>query len=200
MWFNQLQKPVILASASPRRKELLASVGLRFDVIPASINEKELAAQLLANPTFDPKAYVLALSEAKGQSVYQDYPEALVISADTVVVMENTILEKPENSEDAKNMLSKIQGRQHTVWSAISIFQPGKQQQSVATQTRVTMRPLTNAQIDAYIATGEPMDKAGSYAIQGLGAVLVEQINGCYSNVVGLSLPTLYRMLIETKG
>lgn len=198
MWFDLNNIPVILASASPRRKELLDSVGIQFDVIPSQVDEKSLAASLLTEPSFSPEHYVKTLALAKGKDVAIHNRNTLVISADTVVVLDNNILEKPVDKANACRMLGELQNRQHTVWTAIAVFY--QQQELVsALNTQVTMRKLTSEQIEAYVNTGEPMDKAGAYAIQGLGSVLIERIDGCYTNVVGLSLPLLYNLVSNLK-
>lgn len=182
---------LILASNSLRRKELLAGLGLKFDVMSPQVDEK-----VLCDPRLSPRNYVCALAEAKGRSVAINYPNALVISADTVVVLNDQYLEKPLDKADAKTMLMKTQGSVHHVYTGIGVFYQGESRVE-ALATSVRMAAMTEDEIVAYIETGEPMDKAGSYAIQGIGGQFVEHINGCYSNVVGLSLPLLKTMLAE---
>ena len=198
MWFDFNNIPVILASASPRRKELLASVGIQFNVIPSQIDEKALAASLVQQSSFSPEQYVKTLALAKGKDVASRNRNALVISADTIVVLDNKILEKPVDKAEACHMLGNLQNQTHTVWTAIAVFY--QQQELVsALSTQVTMRKLSSKQIEAYVNTDEPMDKAGAYAIQGLGSVLIEKIDGCYTNVVGLSLPLLYNLVTNIR-
>jgi septum formation protein len=185
------QTTLILASGSPRRKELLASLGLQFQVILPEVDEKSFDVSGLT-----PREQALALARFKGESVATKYPETLVVSADTLVVIDNEVLGKPEDRDDAFQMLSKLQGREHVVISATAVFQHGTTRID-ALETMVKMRSLSSEQIWQYIDTGEPMDKAGSYAIQGYGSVLIERIDGCYFNVVGLSLVLLDKLCQE---
>ena len=184
---------IILASNSPRRKELLAGLGLKFEVIAPQVDEKALC-----NPSLPPGAYVLALAEAKGLSIASKNQNALVISADTVVVLNGEYLEKPIDKADAQAMLHKIQGTTHYVYTGIGVFYKDKACLEALT-TSVRIASLTEDEIEAYVETGEPMDKAGSYAIQGIGGQFVEHIEGCYSNVVGLSLPLLKTLIQKIK-
>ncbi len=176
---------IVLASGSPRRRELLASLGLTFDVVPSPVDEKAIDVTGLS-----PREKALKLAYLKGKAVAQDYPDALVISADTLVALDSEIFEKPEDEADAFRMLNRLQGNRHSVFSAIAVFYQG-QEKVDALETAVTMRPLSDTSIWDYIRTGEPMDKAGAYAIQGYGSLLVQEIEGCYFNVVGLSLVLL---------
>lgn len=180
---------LILASGSPRRRELLAHLGLAFNVVLPTVDEKDL---LLPESTL-PADRVAALAQYKGASVAQLYPSALVIAADTIVVLENTVLEKPADRQEAFAMLSQLQGQTHTVYTAIGVFAAGTQVVE-AMATHVRMRAMTESEIWAYIDTHEPMDKAGAYAIQGVGSTLIERIDGCYFNVVGMSLVQLDRL------
>lgn len=181
--------PIILASGSPRRKELLANLGLAFEVVLPLVDEKDLA---LAEDV-SPGKRVEALAHYKGASVAQKHPNALVIAADTIVVLGQQVLEKPVDRSDAFAMLSALQGQTHTVYSAIAVYYQGQHRvESLATQ--VTMAPLNSGQIEAYIQTHEPMDKAGAYAIQGMGSTLITRIEGCYFNVVGMSLSHLAQL------
>lgn len=182
---------LILASASPRRRELLASLGLNFEVMTPEVDEKDLDVS-----TLGPREQVMALADFKGQSIAQTHPNALVIAADTIVVIENQVLGKPESREEAFQMLSQLQGSEHTVFSAIAVYYQG-QKRIDALDTKVLMKPLTPEAVWRYIDTGEPMDKAGAYAIQGYGSVLIERIEGCYFNVVGMSLYLLDRLCQE---
>lgn len=179
---------IVLASGSPRRRELLGSLGLPFEVILPQVDEKAIDVAGLS-----PKEVALKLAIAKGEAVSQQISEALVIASDTIVVIDKDILGKPEDPEDAFAMLSRLQGTRHSVLSAIAVFYQGQMQVDVF-ETTVFMRPLTPNQIWQYIETQEPMDKAGSYAIQGIGSLLVQRIEGCYFNVVGMSLVLLDRL------
>lgn len=186
--------PLILASGSPRRRELLASLALDFEVIPPTVDEKSF------NFTGQsPADKVLFLSRVKAQEVAARHPVALVIGSDTIVVLDREILEKPEDRSDAFRMLYRLQGATHTVYSAITLIHPEKGLLSDYLTTQVTMRPLREAEIARYIDTDEPMDKAGAYAIQGFGSLIVEKIDGCYFNVVGMSL-YLLGQLFERHG
>jgi septum formation protein len=182
---------IVLASASPRRKVLLEDLKIAFKVTAPGVDEKSLDVSRLS-----PKEKVMALAQFKGASVAKLCPDALVIAADTIVVLGDEVLEKPINSEDASVMLSKLQGSVHSVFSAIAVFYQG-QLYLDALETRVKMRALSQADIQQYIATGEPLDKAGAYAIQGYGSVLIEWIEGCYFNVVGMSLILLDKLCRE---
>ena len=179
---------LILASQSPRRRELLARMGLDFTVISPRIDEDSFT-----DP--DPAALVRTLSREKALAVAKDQdPETLVIAADTVVVLDGQALGKPGDEAGAAAMLSALSGRSHEVYTGVTVCQ-GDRAVSEAECTRVTFRPLTGEEIRHYVATGEPMDKAGAYGIQGFGSLLVEGIRGDYFNVVGLPVCRLGRML-----
>lgn len=187
--FTAEQPPMILASSSPRRKELLACLGLQFEVIRPEVDEKALA-----DNTLKPQEYVLKLAQAKGQVVAVNYPNHLVIAADTIVVLDNEIIEKPVDKPDAVLMLKKLQGSQHTVFTAISAHYKNKNIANYC-ETNVWLATLDEQTIVNYVETEEPLDKAGAYAVQGLAGCFVEKIEGCYSNVVGLSLPLLRQLV-----
>ncbi len=176
---------IVLASGSPRRRELLEAVGLTFEIIHPKVEEKDLDVSHLP-----PSEQVLALATFKGESVACDEPEAFVIAADTIVVIQDEVLGKPVDKPDAFRMLSRLQGRTHSVYSGIALFHQGQLQKSVL-ESKVQMMPLSEDEIWRYIETQEPMDKAGAYAIQGYGSLLIQSIQGCYFNVVGLSLNAL---------
>lgn len=182
---------IILASQSPRRRQLLEQVGFTdFLIRPAQGEE-------LADPNLDPGGLVEALSRQKALEISASAdPEDLIIAADTVVAVDGQVLGKPHSIQQAHEMLSALSGREHTVYTGVTVCRGGQ----ILTQheaTTVRFRPLTAQEIDAYIATGEPMDKAGSYGIQGRGALLVEGISGDYFNVVGLPVCWLGRMLTQ---
>ena len=182
---------LILASASPRRRELLSRFGVPFSVDPADAPE--------APPTgADAARTVLALSEAKARVTAARHPDDVVIGADTVVELDGTILGKPRDEADAFSMLRALSGREHRVRTGVTLVRGGESLSGVEC-TRVFFRPLSDAQIRAYIATGEPMDKAGAYGYQGIAGLFVERIDGDYFNVVGLPLCRLGQML-ETMG
>jgi septum formation protein len=187
---------LVLASRSPRRAELLTVAGIPFEVCPAEDVESELAASLV-DLHGDPAAYALALAEAKARDVSARRPGHLVLGADTVVVQEGDILEKPRDPEDAARLLTRLAGRHHTVISAIALVggPAGRTGVFAHEQTGVEFLPLTPAAIERYVATGEPMDKAGAYGIQGYGAMMVRGVRGCYFNVMGLPLARLGELL-----
>ncbi len=181
---------IILASSSPRRKELLESVGLNFQIITPETEETHLKGESAED-------FALRLSKDKALSVSRECEEGtVVIGADTVVVVGNDILGKPLDENDAASMLRKISGREHRVLTAFSIVKPKSQVlHSEIVETLVGVKNLAASEIQGYIMTGEPMDKAGAYGIQGIGAFMVRQIRGSYTNVVGLPLVELLEAL-----
>lgn len=182
-------REIVLASASPRRCELLKQIGLSFTVMPANINEDISCGQ-------EPTAMVEKLSRDKAFHVANELQhDCIVIGADTIVVKDE-ILGKPTDELDARNMLERLQGDWHEVITGITVVAvPEKTSTTTFERTRVKMKPLDASEIETYIATGEPMDKAGAYGIQGMGALLVDRIEGCYFNVVGLPLVRLSEIL-----
>ncbi len=178
---------LILASGSPRRRDLLAGLGLDFAVRPVDLDESVL-------PGEEPAVYVERLAGEKARARAEI--GEVVLAADTIVVLDGEILGKPEDAADARRMLSRMQGRWHTVLTAVALVLPeGEEEEAVTVvSTRVRIGALSAQQIAIYVATGEPLDKAGSYAIQGRGALLVEEIDGNYTNVVGLPLPATARL------
>ncbi len=178
---------VILASASPRRRELLVSIGLDFEVIPSHVPEVHEAGE-------SPAGYVTRLSREKAQEVAKQHPGRWIVAADTIVVLGEAVLEKPADEEDARRMLGMIAGKTHVVYTGLTLLKGAQIDTEIATSD-VTMLPLTSAEIAWYVQTGEPLDKAGAYAVQGRGAMFIDRIDGSYTNVVGLPLATLYRML-----
>lgn len=180
---------LVLASASPRRSELLRAAGFEFIVRVANVDET-----LLPNEAAD--AYVRRLSQVKSQAVAQD--GEIVLGADTTVVIGNEIAGKPIDIGDARRMLRMLSGRWHEVLTGVSLIYNQEIQSEVVT-TRVKFALMSEAEIEWYADSGEPDDKAGAYAIQGLGSRFIERIEGSYSNVVGLPLETVYRML-KSKG
>jgi len=185
---------LVLASASPRRRELLAALGYRFTVVPSQADETLLPGEL-------PTTHVIRLSRAKALAIAErpDVPGRWFLGSDTVVVCDEKILGKPRDGEDAANMLRMLSGRRHQVYTGYAVYDRAQQRlRSGAAVTEVTFRPLTEAEIAGYIASGEPLDKAGAYAIQGLGAALVRRIEGSYSNVVGLPQCEILEVLLES--
>jgi len=179
---------IILASASPRREQLLRQVGCDFRVIPSMAEENNEAA-------LPPSELVREHARAKAQDVAHGVsPNDIVIGADTIVVLDGRVYGKPGDETQACKMLGELSGKVHSVWSGIAVVGNGICITD-AVETRVTLSALTPVQIRRYAATGEPLDKAGAYAVQGFGAVFVEKIEGCYFNVVGLPLHALSRLL-----
>lgn len=177
-----LSPALVLASASPRRYELLTQLGVPFTVFPAHIDEQQSVDEL-------PQTYVVRMARTKAQTVASQQPTAFVLGADTIVVCESQILGKPQGVGQARQTLMTLSGRQHTVMTALALCHQAQGVMRVETvQTQVWFRPLSRAEIERYIATAEPFDKAGAYAIQGAGAAFVTSINGCYTNAVGLPL------------
>lgn len=180
---------VVLASQSPRRRDLLALIGIPYTARPADIDESILPGESAV-------VCVQRLAEAKAARLAAEDPEALVIGADTIVVIDDRILNKPADEADARRMLSMLRGRKHLVYTAVCV-QWGSRRAGGIEPVAVQFRPLSDPEVDAYIATGEPMDKAGAYGIQGYGATIVERIEGDFFAVMGLPLVRLVRLLGE---
>jgi len=189
---------LILASSSPRRQELLRNAGIAFTVIPAHIPEERRTGESAED-------YVLRLSVEKAAAVAAQHPgsDALaVLGADTVVLVDGELLEKPRDAEDAKRMLRLLSCRSHEVVTGVCITvrdaaDAAWSSFTAVARTTVVFDEMTGSEIDAYVATGEPLDKAGAYAIQGIASRWIARIEGCYFNVVGLPVPLVYRMLRE---
>jgi len=179
----------ILASASPRRRELLAAARFDFDVVPSSVPE-------VHQPGESPEEYVARLSRDKAAVVAAQYLDRWVIAADTTVLMGDELLEKPVDAADARRMLAAIAGKTHMVYTGVTLQNAaaGFHETRVA-ESEVRILPLTEREIDWYIATGEPFDKAGAYAVQGIAAMFIDSVHGSFTNVVGLPLALLYQML-----
>ena len=186
----QEKKKLILASSSPRRRELLAQVGLSFEIDSADIKEDV--------EEDDPVCLVEKLSYYKARAVAERHPEDVILGADTVVVFRDGIMGKPKDEEDAFLMLTKLSGQTHQVYTGVTllaVMQGEAIRESFTVCTDVVMHENDEALLRKYISTGEPMDKAGGYGIQGLGAILVKEIHGDYNNVVGLPVGEVWRRL-----
>jgi len=180
---------LILASGSPRRRELLGGIGIGFDVVVSDVEEKQEPGEAV-------DAYVRRLARDKGAAVAATHPDAWVLSADTVVFIDGHVLEKPTSRDDARAMLATIAGREHVVYTGVALQNAHAEfLEDTVAASKVKMIELTPDEIAWYVDTGEPMDKAGSYAVQGIGAMFIESIDGNYSNVVGLPLSVVYDML-----
>lgn len=178
---------VILASQSPRRRELLTLVGIAHEVRPADIDESVM-------PDEAPVPHCERLARAKAHVLAAQHPEAVVIAADTIVVLDGDILGKPRDAADARATLARLSGRTHTVFTAMAVARDGRTESAVE-EVQVTFRALTAEEVAEYVATREPMDKAGAYGIQGYGATIVERIEGDYFSVMGLGLRRLVALL-----
>ena len=180
---------VILASASPRRRELLASISIEFEVIPSHIPEVRAEGEA-------PEEYVARLSREKAAEVARRHPSEWIIAADTTVLLGDELLEKPVDADDAKRMLATIAGRTHIVYTGVTVQNQERDYRDTrVAESEVRMLPLGARDIEWYVSTGEPLDKAGAYAVQGLGAMFIDSIHGSYTNVVGLPLALLFQML-----
>lgn len=182
-------KAIILASNSPRRRDLLRQIGVDFTVDPADVDESAL-------PNEQPETHAIRLALEKARVVAARAGSGIVIAADTIVVLDNKILGKPADARDAERMLQMLSGRMHSVITGLAVMDAATGETLTrASVTRVWFRSLGSREIAAYVATGEPIDKAGAYGIQERGALLVERIDGCYTNVVGLPLSLLGELL-----
>jgi septum formation protein len=176
---------IVLASSSPRRRSLLSSIGLGFEVVVPDVDESRY-------PDEDPSMFVERVARAKAAVV--DDPDAVIIAADTTVVFEGRVLGKPVHPHEAISMLSALEGERHTVMTGLAV-RHGERMESTVEISEVLFSPLTPEEIAGYVASGEPLDKAGSYGLGGLGAILVESVHGSPSNVIGLPLAPLARLL-----
>ena len=182
-----MNQKIVLASASPRRRDLMQWTGLDFEICPVDADEQIPEGML-------PAEAVQLLALRKACEAANMNPDGLIIGADTVVALDAVIFGKPVDPRDAQRILKILSGKTHQVYTGVALVQ-GDRQHTFAVKTDVTFYPLTDRQIDDYIATGEPMDKAGAYGIQGYGGLFVEKINGCYNNVVGLPVAALMKAL-----
>ena len=182
--------PLVLASASPRRRELLARAGFEFEVTPADVDERQRDREL-------PKAYVSRLAFEKAETVAAGLSDGrlqVVLGADTIVVVDDDILSKPRDTQDAREMLRRLSGRSHDVLTGVALLR-GPERRSAVEETRVSLVELADDVIEWYLTTGEPMDKAGAYCVQGIASQFVERIEGSYTNVVGLPVSVVSRLL-----
>jgi septum formation protein len=170
---------LILASSSPRRRDLLRACAIPFQIVPAAIDEQP-------HPHERAEMYVRRLALAKAKAVAQCYPDAVVLGADTIVSIDDLLLGKPQTPDVAQQMLERLKGREHEVLTGVAVE---------VVVSRVLMRQFTAATIEWYLATGEPLDKAGAYAVQGLGAALVKRVEGSYTNAVGLPITETLTLL-----
>lgn len=185
---------LVLASASPRRHELLAGLGLEFTIDPSDAEDEQPTSFASRQAIVD---WVEAMAAAKAAEVARRHPEAWVLGADTIVVLDTEVLHKPGDEAEALAMLSRLEGRTHTVMTGVALRREGDSGPSRVVQTEVTFRPCSRQDLARYVAFGESLDKAGAYAAQGRGALIIDRIDGCYFNVVGLPVATVASMLDE---
>ena len=181
--------PLVLASASPRRREMLARVGLGFIPAKAEVDESLL-------PGEEAEDAVVRLADLKARAVAGEHPGAATLAADTLVALGSRILGKPKDESEASEMLAALSGQEHRVVTGFCLLHRGRASAGRAI-SRVRFRELSPAEIEAYVRSGEPLDKAGAYAVQGLGAALVEEVRGSYTNVVGLPLAAIIKLLMS---
>ncbi len=186
-----VDKKIILASQSPRRRELLALLEEPFQVVSSNVEETFVKGR-------DLKEQICDLAKRKAHAVFKDHSDAVVISADTIVVYQNQILEKPENEAKAKEMLAMLSGSEHQVWTAFHIISSEREETDLVI-SNVKFYDLTEEEIDAYVASGEPMDKAGGYNIHGYGALFVESIQGDHFSIMGLPISKVYQLLKKSQ-
>lgn len=185
-----MKKKIVLASASPRRKKLLSQIGLNFIVESSNIDEQ------FDKESSDFDSLVKDLAYKKAKNVARNYTDGIIIGADTIVAIEGSILGKPNSEYEAKMMLKKLSGKWHSVFTGVAVIDlDSKVILTDFVESKVKFKKLSRSEIDNYVKTGEPFDKAGAYGIQGKGALLVEKINGCYYNIVGLPVSKLGKML-----
>ena len=183
-----IQPRIILASASPRRAELLKQIGVEFELVPSQIEERP-------HPDEAPGDYITRIARAKVVAVARERDSGLVIGADTVVVLDGRLIGKPQNQADAHRLLRLLSGKWHAVLTGVALYDvETRHEVADYEKTLVKFAQLNDTEIDWYVNTGEPMDKAGAYGIQGLGGLFVEEIAGNYYNVVGLPIPLVYRL------
>lgn len=184
----EIVSKIVLASTSPRRAELLKQIGVEFELASGNVPERP-------HPDEAPADYITRLARAKVIAVSRERETGLIIGADTVVVLDGQLLGKPEDEADAERMLRSLSGRWHAVMTGVALYDVATGQEVADfDKTLVRFARLSNQEIEWYVKTGEPMDKAGAYGIQGLGGLFVDEIAGNYYNVVGLPLPLVYRL------
>lgn len=191
-WTGTLHRPLVLASASPRRTWILEQLGIAHSVDPAHIDEAAVLEK-------DPELLVLELSARKAFETSLRHPGSLVLGADTVVYLGAEVLNKPGSADEAKIMLRRLSGNTHVVWTGVHVACDGQRIEGIAVPSRVTFRSVSDREIQAYVESGDPLDKAGSYGIQGPGLGLVERIDGCYYAVAGLPVAATLKLL-QTHG
>ena len=190
---NFLREKLVLASSSPRRTELLNRAGWPHEVIVAGIDES-------VRPNEKPAPYVERLARSKAEAVAQRLEEGVVLGADTTVVVENQILGQPQDDADARRMLRLLSGKWHDVLTGVALVRVGGETRVAHETTRVRFAEMSESEIDWYIASGEPVGKAGAYGIQGKAALFIEEIEGDYFNIMGLSIRLIYELAADFRG
>jgi septum formation protein len=184
------KNPLILASLSPRRKDILTQIGIPFQAVGSRVGE-------IASKRMKPEGFTCLMAARKAESVKEIYRKRWILAADTLVVIDKKVFGKPKDVQECRSMLLDLSGKRHRVITGFCIFDPdGNKSHLEAVSTRVTVKELSELEIDAYIKTAEPFDKAGAYAIQGIGAFMIEGIEGSFSNVVGLPICEVVRAFI----
>jgi septum formation protein len=189
----EIQERLLLASASPRRREILENLGFEFEILPSNVDESEV-------PWNDPVESAKLLAEIKGVDAQKTRPRKTIIAADTIVLCEGQVMGKPKSSEDAAKMLGTLSGRVHEVVTGIALIKLPNTRIIEAERTKVFFRNLSPEEISRYISTREPFDKAGAYAIQGYASAFIDKIEGDYFNVVGLPVARLFSMFRKLEG
>lgn len=180
-----MEKKIILASKSPRRAEILRMAGIEFSIVPSEVDENIKVVS--------PKSYAYELSKRKSEDIFKKYPDSTVVGADTIVVIDDQVLGKPKDEDEAFWMLKLLSGREHTVITGVTIINKNNIE-SFASCSLVKMYDNDDYILKSYINTGEPMDKAGAYGIQGKGSILIEKITGCYYNIMGLPIEAVRKL------
>lgn len=184
-----MRRRIVLASTSPRRRELLAALGFDFEVLSPRFDER-------SDPALSPAAEALEFAKAKARSLKADCPDALLIGSDTLIEFEGQKLGKPKDAVDARAMLQRLAGKAHLIHTAVALVDAADgKEEAVLRQVKIRMRPASLSEIEAYVATGEPLDKAGAYAIQGKGRELIAEVDGDYEAAVGLPTKDLVALL-----
>ncbi len=188
-----MNAPLILASASPRRRELLATLGLRFEVVPSDIDE-------ILRPGEVPEVFAQRMAREKAMEIAQRWSGRCVLAADTVVIVSGSVFGKPRDRADARSMLQALSGRPHRVVTAVALIGAAGELEEVLVESTVEFRRLEADEIERYLDSGEPFDKAGAYAVQGIGRAFVERVRGSFSNVVGLPMDEVAELLHRHLG
>lgn len=187
---------IVLASQSPRRRRLLEALGVEFVIKPVDIDERPIEGEAA-------EAYVLRLAKEKALASFKrgdSEKAAAILAADTIVVFDKALLGKPKDEAEGVSMLMRLSGKTHEVFTGVSVMRPAETMETALVKTEVRFRAFTKAQAESYMQTGEPLDKAGAYAVQGIGAALVDEVKGSYTNVIGLPVKETLELLKRAGG